>query len=339
MTFNLFDNEEKIIEQSSRVLNDVRFGNPEAQRAYEKLLDAYKKGLREQRRMVRISDRLQEQMSALNQELERRRVEAERALNQLRETQENLIQAEKLASLGGLVAGIAHEINTPIGITLTAASHLNDQIERLQSLYNDNQLRKNDFRDFLLIAIEAAQLILSNSQRAAQLIHGFKQVAVDQTSAERRRFLLKPYLKEILFSLSPRLKHTEHHIVVHCPDDIELDGFPGALSQIITNLVMNSLQHAYEEGQAGEISVKVTALSQDIIEIQYKDNGRGVPEKNLSRIFDPFFTTGRGSGGAGLGLHIVFNLVTGTLKGQVTVESTEGCGVLFVITFPREIHT
>ncbi|CAK0746040.1 histidine kinase [uncultured Gammaproteobacteria bacterium] len=287
------------------------------------------------RRLVRISDLNQAQMGALNQELQRRREEAETALQRLQETQESLIQAEKLASLGGLVAGVAHEINTPVGVTLTAASHLADQTETLRRSFADGRIKRSDFETYLDTASEATRLILTNSQRAAELIQGFKQVAVDQTSSERRRFNLLGYVHEILLSLSPKLRQAGHEIIIDILEQIDLDGYPGALSQVLTNLIMNSLQHAFADGQIGRLTIHAQSMDNDIIDLTYSDDGRGVPEEIQPKIFDPFFTTRRGAGGTGLGLHIVFNIVTHTLRGRIMVHSRSGEGTRFLIRFPR----
>lgn len=337
MSFDLFGNEEQVIDQAEQALNRIPFGSEEARGAYEALLGAYRNSVRDLRRLVRVSDRTQAQMSALNQELQRRQEEAESALQRLRETQESLLQAEKLASLGGLVAGVAHEINTPVGITLTAASHLADQTEKLKQAFADGKIKRSDFETYLNMALEAARLVLANSQRAAELIQGFKQVAADQTSSERRRFNLLGYVREILLSLSPKLRQTGHEITIDIPATLEIDGYPGALSQVLTNLIMNSLQHGFADGRTGRMTILATLAHEDLIDLTYTDNGLGIPENIQPKIFDPFFTTRRGAGGTGLGLHIVFNIITRTLRGRIMVYSRPGEGTRFLIRFPRRI--
>jgi signal transduction histidine kinase len=335
--FNLFDHEEKVLEdglnltlrlEAESAPKDLRDG-------VSSLVNAYRKSTREQRRLVRVSDRLQEQLSAVNQELQRRREEAENALLRLKEAQDSLIQAEKLASLGSLVAGVAHEINTPVGIALASASHLADSTQDTRRLFEDGVIKKSDFRDYIATATDATALILANCERAAQLINGFKQVAVDQTSSERRRFALKGYIQEVLLSLSPKLRQMQIEVELDCPSDLELDGFPGALSQVLTNFVMNSIIHGFEDRRGGQITIAAKKLEDDIVEIKYSDDGNGMTSDIKNRIFDPFFTTKRGSGGNGLGLHIVFNIVTGSLKGQIAVESELGQGTSFTLLFPR----
>ncbi|WP_298370086.1 ATP-binding protein [Azospirillum sp.] len=260
---------------------------------------------------------------------------AERALSELKATQASLIQAEKMASLGQLVAGVAHEVNTPIGITITGASQLQALIEELSRSHAANTLKKSDFQRFLGDGLEMANLILANSTRAANLVQSFKLVAVDQSSDERRCFLLKDYIEELLRSLHPTYKSRMGlTIAVDCPPDIGVDGYPGALSQILTNLIMNALIHALDPEKPGTIAIAAHMVDEDTIELSVADNGGGIPPDVLPKIFDPFFTTRRGSGGSGLGLHIVYNLVTGRLHGSIAVSSKAGEGTRFTLRFP-----
>ncbi|HYD30690.1 MAG TPA: PAS-domain containing protein, partial [Azospirillaceae bacterium] len=260
---------------------------------------------------------------------------AEGALNELQATQETLIQSEKLAALGSLVAGIAHEINTPIGVTLTAASLLGERVGAIRADFEQGRLRKPDFADFLDTATETVELMMANIHRASELIHSFKQVAVDQASEERRVFDLKTYLHEVLRSLSVQIRKAGHAVVVDCPEFLEVDGFPGALSQVLTNFVMNALVHGFEPDVSGALSIKAGEGKPGEIEVRFSDNGKGIPPEYRTRIFDPFFTTRRGRGGSGLGLNIVYNIVTRTLKGRVSMESEVGKGTAFTIRFPR----
>jgi PAS domain S-box-containing protein len=263
---------------------------------------------------------------------------AERALCELKATQASLIQAEKMASLGQLVAGVAHEVNTPIGITITGASQLQALIEELSDRHAASALKKSDFQRFLGDGMEMASLILSNSTRAANLVQSFKLVAVDQSSDERRAFLLRDYIDELLRSLHPTYKaRAALTISVDCPADLELDGYPGALSQILTNLIMNALIHALDPEQPGRIAISARPCAGDVVELSVADDGNGIAPEVLPKIFDPFFTTRRGSGGSGLGLHIVYNLVTGRLHGTIGVESRPGQGTRFTLRFPQVI--
>ena len=265
------------------------------------------------------------------------REEAERALRDLKEAQAHLIQSEKMAALGSMVAGVAHEINTPIGIALTGASLIAERTCGIRRDFEGGTLRKPDFADFLDTAGEATHLMLLNIDRAAQLIQSFKQIAVDQASEERRVFDLGGYIDEVLRSLGVRIKRAAHTVVVDCPADLVVDGYPGALSQVLTNLVMNSIAHGYAPGQQGALRVAVRAVGDDEVELVYADDGRGIPPELHGKVFEPFFTTSRGSGGSGLGLNIVYNIATRKLKGRIALDSGPGRGTAFTLRFPRVV--
>ena len=292
----------------------------------------------ERRYTALISDvterhKAQDEMRRLNRSLEDQVRETSEALRQLRDTQAQLVQAEKMASLGALVAGVAHEINTPVGVGVTAASTLLNQAGELKEAYQANKLTRSELDRFVGVAQEATQMILKNLQRAADLIQSFKQVAVDQSSGERRRFQLDAYLREVLLSLRPKYRSAGIEIEVNCPPQLVVDSYPGALAQILTNLVSNSVMHAFAAGKPGLMRIDV-ALSEGWIELCFADNGAGIAAEHLPRIFDPFFTTRRARGGSGLGLHIVFNLVTQLLKGTISASSEPGKGAVFTIRFP-----
>ncbi|MGE5517731.1 MAG: ATP-binding protein [Bacteroidota bacterium] len=259
--------------------------------------------------------------------------QAEAALAELRQTQDAMVRTEKLAALGGLVAGIAHEINTPVGNAVTAASYLAKETTELRTALEAQTLTASMLQGYLTNADESVRLTLSNCQRAAELIHGFKQVAVDQTSGERRGFNLAEYVAEVVLSLKPQFKRTPHRIDTYIPDDIELDSYPGALSQVLTNLMVNSVMHGFDDGRAGVIDI-AARIDGDMLELVYSDNGKGIPIALHTQVFDPFFTTRRGSGGSGLGLNIVHNIVHRTLGGTLTLESQAGRGVHYTIRFP-----
>lgn len=262
--------------------------------------------------------------------------ELELALVKLKDTQEQLVNNEKMASLGGLVAGVAHEINTPVGVGVTAASTLREDTKSTFALYETGDLTNSSLKRYFSICMQATEIILGNLQRAADLIHSFKQVAVDQTSTEYRTFELKRYIEETLLSLKPKLRCTELNVVVECDPDLTINSAPGAMSQIITNLVMNSVQHGYEEGESGCLRIFVEEQLEHI-HIHYSDDGKGMPADVLKKVFEPFFTTRRGSGGSGLGMHIVYNLVTQQLKGTVALLSTLGEGSSVDIVFPKKM--
>jgi signal transduction histidine kinase len=259
--------------------------------------------------------------------------ELESVLQRLRATQAQLIESERLASLGALVAGVAHEINTPVGVSVTAASTLSERVSEIRRLYAERQLARSALEGFLEECGLLGDMLLRNLQRAADLVHSFKQVAVDQSSGERRGFELKTYLNEVLQSLTPTLKKTGIKVQLVCPDGIQLDSYPGALAQIISNFINNSLLHAYPDNIDG--TLRIVADADDAgISLRYCDDGCGIAPEHLPKVFDPFFTTKRNAGGNGLGLNIVHNLVTRLLGGSVTVHSEPGRGTQFTLHFP-----
>jgi len=273
------------------------------------------------------------ELRRMNLSLEGQVSETRTALKQLRDAQSQLVQSEKLASLGSLVAGMAHEINTPLGVGVSAASTLHALADQIRGRHDSGQMTRTDLKQFVQLAMDSADLVMKNLQRAADLMHSFKQVAVDQASGERRSFLLKPYLDEVITSLTPKLKGTPHRIVVRCPEELVVDGFPGALAQIVTNFITNSLVHAFPGQNQGNMAIEVTDGGPEIT-LRYRDDGVGIEPANLGRVFDPFFTTRRGSGGSGLGLHVVHNLVTQRLGGTVQARSEPGRGTEFIVRFP-----
>ena len=256
------------------------------------------------------------------------------AYRELQAAQASLVEAEKFSSLGALVAGVAHEINTPVGISLTSASTLAEASERMQLQMDAGGVRKSDFSNYLDIALESSRLILANSERAAQLIQSFKQVAVDQTNELRRTYDLRHYLDEIISSLKPALRHGSARITVQCPPGLLLDGYPGSLAQVITNLTMNSLIHGFRGRESGCIDISVESLGEDVT-LKFRDDGVGIPEENLGQVFEPFFTTRRAQGGTGLGLNIAYNIMVSRFGGGLRVQSALGSGTSFILRFPR----
>ncbi|RAU22790.1 histidine kinase [Paramagnetospirillum kuznetsovii] len=336
-SFNLFDAEEKLLEQAEALRGSLDGTSAVVRGGFDTLLDGYSRSVREQRRLVKVSDRLQAQLATVNQELGRRKAEAEEALASLKAAQESLVQSEKLASLGALVAGVAHEINTPIGIALSCASHLADATAGMRKMFEADDIGVEDFERFMATVTDTTRLILGNCDRAADLIRSFKQVAVDRTTSDRRHFDLGSYIRETLASLGPHLRQAGHAVSIDCPGGIVMNSFPGALSQVLGNFVMNSLVHGFGPGEIGHIVISVDQPDPTSVRIAYSDNGHGIPEENRGRIFDPFFTTKRGAGGSGLGLHIVYNLVVGQLGGTVAVEPRDGGGTCFIVTIPKAI--
>ena len=251
------------------------------------------------------------------------RLRAEGALEELRAAQTGLIQAEKMAALGGLVAGVAHEINTPVGNALGAVSHLARKTKTTAELFETGKLRKQDADDFIKSAQEAGDIALANIQRAAALVRSFKQVAADQSADQRRRVRLDLYVEEVLTSLTPQVKRCRLDVAVAIPGDIELDGYPGALAQVLTNLVGNVGLHAYGDDWDGPRPLRIAARrdGEDAVVLTVTDQGRGMTEDVRQKVFEPFFTTKRGAGGTGLGMHIVYNLATQRLGGRIEVAS------------------
>lgn len=241
----------------------------------------------------------------------------------LRDTQGQLVEAEKMASLGGLVAGVAHEINTPLGVSVTAVSHLDHAIQGFKKQYEGGSLRRSELESLLEDALESTSIVMRNLNRATDLVGNFKQVATDQMMEELRRFDLEEYLIEVCQSLMPQLKPHGHDIQIECKD-ITMNTYPGALAQVITNLVMNSMLHGFDGRRNGRIVISCVQEG-DTLCLNYKDNGHGIEKDQIEKIFEPFYTTKRANGGTGLGMHISYNLVSQTLKGQIScIEAKEG---------------
>jgi len=254
----------------------------------------------------------------------------------LLDAQTQLVEQEKMASLGSLVAGVAHEINTPLGIGVTAASHLKEVARDLNEWLQSGKLKRSDLEGFEGSVREGSQIILRNLQRAAKLVKSFKQVAVDQTGEVRRDFDLKTSLEELFTSLRPRFKRSRISIDLDCAEDIALTSYPGALSQIVSNLVINSLTHAFSAGEEGHISLVVRG-QEHTVEFHYMDDGHGMEQDVLDHIYEPFFTTRRGDGGSGLGMHIVYNLVTQLLNGTIVCQSRPGHGLTVRFRIPKSV--
>ena len=277
------------------------------------------------RAIRKTKESLEKQNAALNQ-----------ALTQLQEAQSELVRQEKLASLGQMVAGVAHEINTPLGICVTATSHLVQELKLTKEELAAGEMTEESLNGFFDVIDQSLRIMTTNTQRAAALVRSFKQVAVDQSSDNIRNFNLCKYVGEILLSLQPKLKGRPVKVAIDCPADLEVDSFPGAVSQILTNMVVNSLVHGFEREQPGNITIRARLEDDDMVAFEYGDDGAGMDADTLAKLFDPFFTTRRGSGGSGLGAHILYNLVTGALGGSLRVESSPGKGLQYYLRFPRK---
>jgi signal transduction histidine kinase len=269
-------------------------------------------------------------------ELRASKEKAESALLELNTAQQNLIDAERLAALGGLVAGVAHEVNNPIGISLTVASSFARRSEMFEAeLRSGGGLRRSQLEEYVRISRDAAQQLVANLHRAGELIQSFKQVAVDRSHAERRQFSLGEATDQIVASLRPVLKRAPIALSLDVPEGLMIDGYPGSYGQILTNLFLNAVNHAFSDGRSGAITISARPRGHEDIEIIFADDGAGMTPDVQRQAFDPFFTTRRNEGGTGLGLHIVYNLVTQQLGGRMMLESRLGQGTTFRIIMPR----
>jgi signal transduction histidine kinase len=267
-------------------------------------------------------------------ELKASKERAEDALRELQDAQQSLIEAEKLAALGGLVAGVAHEVNNPVGISLTVASSFARRCDRFAEEISDGAVRRSKLDEFIAGSREAAKQLVANLNRAADLIQSFKQVAVDRSHAERRLFDLRESTEQIVVSLRPALKRSLISLSVDIPAGIAMDSYPGPYGQVLTNLVLNSLVHGFPDKRAGSMRLTGQRVGADQVEVQFVDDGVGMSEDVQRRAFEPFFTTRRNRGGTGLGLHIVYNLVTRRLGGRLRLESEVGRGTTFTMRLP-----
>lgn len=254
---------------------------------------------------------------------------------QLQDAQAQLLIAQKDAAVARMVAGLAHELNTPVGMGLTAASHLLQHAETLGTAYADGLMRRSEFEEFLTLSREASSIIVDNLQRAADLVSGMRQAAVDQVTENKRQVPLKDYLGDVLMSLGPRLRERHVQVDFRCPDDLTLLADPAALYRVVSNLVMNALHHAFDGMLVGRITIDV-GLDGERVVLQVRDDGRGMTPEQIERIYEPFYTTARQRGGLGLGLHIVFSLVTRNFGGSIACHSTVGQGTTFLISLPLE---
>ena len=252
----------------------------------------------------------------------------------LQKTQEHLVAQEKLAALGSLVAGVAHELNTPIGNCLLVASTLQDGSRYLIAKLAGQTLKRSDLNNFCEEVKTSSEILMRGLSSAATLVSSFKQVAVDRTSEHRRSFDLRQVLHDIIATLNIRITQTGHSIQLNVPYNIHMDSYPGSLGQVISNLVENSILHAFDKRQAGHMSINVSQVDTQRVLIEFSDDGIGIPEENQKRIFDPFFTTKLGQGGSGLGLNISYNIATSILHGQLSVKSSVGEGTSFYLDLP-----
>lgn len=289
-----------------------------------------------QRHIEELNESLELRVSERTAALEESNHELASTLDSLKAAQNELIRAEKLAALGSLVAGIAHELNTPIGNGVTVASTLFERTREFSETIQGGAIKRSTLNDYVEAARTASDLLLRNLGRAHDLVTSFKQVAIDQTSDQRRCFDLRTVIEEIVATLSPMTRNTPYRIELELTENLTLDSYPGPLGQIITNFMTNALHHAFDGLPQGCMRIATRALPDARVEIVFSDDGRGIPEKDLTRIFDPFFTTRLGKGGSGLGLNIVHNIATGMLGGELSVASQPGEGATFTLSVPVE---
>ena len=280
-----------------------------------------------------LNAELESRVLARTAELRATNEELSVTLNTLQLAKDQLVQSEKLAALGSLVAGVAHELNTPIGNGLTVASSLEHRVETFSGLL-DAGMRRSDLQSFVDEARLAAEIITRNLSRAGHLVSSFKQVAVDQTSSQRRNFSLASLIAENLLTLHAVTRKYACRIEVQVAADILMESYPGPLGQVLTNLINNALLHGFQPEDPGSIVIRAEPLGDSWVELSVRDTGRGIDPDNLHRVFEPFFTTRLGQGGSGLGLHIVHNIVGGVLGGRIQVDSVPGKGTEFRLTLP-----
>jgi len=291
---------------------------------------------RAQREIEELNLRLEARVLERTAKLKKANAEIETAMESLKLAQHELVRAEKLAALGSLVAGVAHELNTPIGNSVTVASTLHDKTEVFGQAVASGKLKRSTLDHYLEDTRTGSDLLLRNLMQASDLIVSFKQVAVDQASAQRRRFGLRQVVEEVAATLAPMLKKTPFKLELELADNVVMDSFPGSIGQVITNLVTNALAHAFEDREYGVMHIKTWRRGLHGVEMVFTDDGVGIPEADMKRVFDPFFTTKLGRGGSGLGLHIVYSLVTRVLGGRIQVTSQPGLGTRFQISLPMK---
>lgn len=251
--------------------------------------------------------------------------------------QGQLVENEKMASLGELVAGIAHEVNTPIGLGVTASSILSDRLTDIKTAFDEKSLKSSHLKRFIEEGTEHISIIHRNLNRAADLISTFKKVAVGQSDEEISKFNMKELINDVLLTLRPQLDNCKHKVHIDCPENLIVTSKIGPVHQILINLLMNSIVHAFEGIEQGDMNITIMEVSNQV-SILYQDNGNGIDESIKDRVFEPFTTTKRGEGGSGLGLHLVYNLITQGLKGTITISSEAQQGVIIDIHFPINLN-
>jgi signal transduction histidine kinase len=298
--------------------------------------DSYKMQIEieQQEEREKTFNRFKQEIEAKNEKLALSNLELEEAFSELKSTQDKLINSEKMAALGGMVQGVAHELNTPIGLSITAASHVKSDTERLTELLSDNKMKKSDLDDYLDSTANLSKSIGISLDKAAKLIRSFKLVSVEQHEEHEQTFNVHSNLADILYSVNPSLKDKKITFINSIPEDISIRSFPGVFYQMYTNFINNSILHGFEGRDNGVIEVKAN-YQDNMLDIVYSDNGKGMNEEVLKKVFDPFFTTKRANGGPGLGMNIIYNLVHDKLLGTIKVSSEEGAGAQYHLQIPN----
>lgn len=282
-----------------------------------------------------LNDQLELRVKQRTGELAEANALLSRTIGELKTAQNELVRKEQLAGLGALVAGVAHELNTPIGNALTVATTLAHEADSLKRQYAAGGLKRSTLEDYLDTACDIAQILERNLVRAADIVGHFKQLSVDRVNESRRKFLLKDVISDTLLAMAPTLRRTPYAVVVEQTEPIEMHSHPGAISQILTNLISNALVHAFEGRTAGAIKIHVAARGREHVILSLADDGIGIPVDKRNHVFDPFFTTKLGQGGSGLGLYIVYTQVYKLLGGHLELSSEEGKGTTFFLDLPR----
>ena len=301
----------------------------ERRQAEEALRHEVTERIKAQRDLQQLNDKLEARVKERTEELEA-------AVEHLKSTQVHLVEAEKMAALAGLVTGVAHELNTPIGIGITSSSYLSQELKTFIQQFQSGEMTRSSLEKFLGTVTQSVAMTFANLQRVSNLVKMFKQLDVHRSGEEMRRFPVKSYLENTVRGLQLKLEWLPHQIHISADEELMLESFPGAFSHVISSLLMNALIHAYDEEENGQIRMSVRQEGEELF-IELADDGRGISGEHREKIFDPFFTTARGKGGSGLGLHIVYMIVRQKLKGSIRCESELGRGTRFLLRVPLSL--
>ncbi|MBU2425703.1 MAG: HAMP domain-containing protein [Gammaproteobacteria bacterium] len=317
-------------------VEEIRFLSHHINTLLDTIVDFIDLQQQKEQQILQLNSNLEMNVAARTKELADTNDALNSSLHQLQLYQSELIEQQKMAALGQLVAGVAHEINTPIGIGVTAISMLMEQLKNLDKTYQQNNLTAKGMKNFLAESQDCSDMVFRNLCRAADLISTFKQVAVEQSNESQQQVCLSKILEDILFTLQPKFKHTPYSIKLNCSEQIIVQINVAALQQVIINMVMNSLIHGFDHREQGNILIEVALQAKDCV-ITITDDGNGIPPAIVKTIYDPFVTTKRGQGGSGLGMHLVYNLVSVALKGRIVLDEQHRPGARFVISFPQGV--